>query len=496
MLRMRARVSDVPGVSPAACLNEFVGRKPKFFCTPSQLPGQEQVTNRYSADVSVSAADCEIMPGVRLGVPGQSGAYARTPQLAAAVFGGTHAIPGAGGSTQMNKIVARALALRGGDALLGRNAHQSIVDSVIDQDIEFSFLSGEYDSRFEAHRPLTARQLDAQLRHRGGVGAVLLTDPTYEGRCGDLRAIAEVVHRDPRRLLIVDQAWAAGFPFHRAFPQTALELGADMAVYSIHKLGGSLQPGAVLAWKDTRIPTRLIDTAVGMEMSTSQDYVVHASVDATLSHMAVNGAAAFERSMELAHDMRSRLRRERPHLSILGDDEDGYVDPIRTTIDVSASGMSGYEVASKLSRRLLIVEKAQLRTITVIQTLQLEDTDADQLVDALRDLVPAVPMPETIQSLVADPFGALESECVENPRAALLAGHRHGRSMPLEAAIGLVSCERANAYPPGIPMLVPGYRVTPGAVKYLRAVERADGHISKPRRWNGSVIAMRPTRRD
>ena len=51
------------------------------------------------------------------------------------------------------------------------------------------------------------------------------------------------------------------------------------------------------------------------------------------------------------------------------------------------------------------------------------------------------------------------------PREAFLG---EAEAVPVDEAVGRVSCEAIAGYPPGIPALLPGERITAEVVDYLR----------------------------
>jgi lysine decarboxylase len=69
---------------------------------------------------------------------------------------------------------------------------------------------------------------------------------------------------------------------------------------------------------------------------------------------------------------------------------------------------------------------------------------------------------------------AAEAETAATPRDAFLgAGHQ----VPVEEAIGRISCEGIAGYPPGVPALLPGERVTADVVEYLRELTAAGARL-------------------
>jgi arginine decarboxylase len=67
---------------------------------------------------------------------------------------------------------------------------------------------------------------------------------------------------------------------------------------------------------------------------------------------------------------------------------------------------------------------------------------------------------------VVKPTSALSvGSAVVSPRDAFLGDAQH---VPVLDAIGRVSCEAIAGYPPGIPALLPGDRITAEVIDYLR----------------------------
>jgi len=70
--------------------------------------------------------------------------------------------------------------------------------------------------------------------------------------------------------------------------------------------------------------------------------------------------------------------------------------------------------------------------------------------------------------------GALNNEMVVAPRDAFLGV---SEVVALDDAIGRISCESIAGYPPGIPALLPGERITPDAATYLRELVESGARL-------------------
>jgi len=243
--------------------------------TPSIAPHVVEAMDKIARhECSVSAAGLTLRDGSCLGTfNGDSGTFAASRALAAELYGADTAYVLTGGSTSGNHIVSKLLAARGSRVLVVADAHHSTVLALTADEVDSLRLEVDYDRTFEAALAPTAARIAGALRLFPGVDAVWITSPSYEGEVADVAAIADVVHAYDA-MLIVDAAWGAHFPFHPELPATPCALGADVAVTSLHKLGGGPQSTAVLAYRADRIAASEIDDARTTVITTSPSMVL------------------------------------------------------------------------------------------------------------------------------------------------------------------------------------------------------------------------------
>jgi arginine/lysine/ornithine decarboxylase len=72
------------------------------------------------------------------------------------------------------------------------------------------------------------------------------------------------------------------------------------------------------------------------------------------------------------------------------------------------------------------------------------------------------------------PPAAFEQETAVTPREAFLG---RGETVAVERAVGRISAESIAGYPPGIPALLPGERITAEVIGYLREITRAGARL-------------------
>lgn len=412
--------------------------------------------------------------------------YEQAEQLAADAYGAERCWFLSNGATQGNHALCLALASLGRRAIVQRNSHASLVDGLVLSGGVPVFVAPAYDEELGmAHGVEPARLADAiehaQADGGGPLTAVFLVSPSYYGMAADIAGCAEVAHAAGVPL-VVDCAWGAHFGFHAALPHSPLELGADAMIASTHKIVGSLtQSAMLLVARDSRIDSDAVARAVRLVRSTSPSALLLGSLDAARRQLAVHGEALLDRTLRAVAATRAAIDAI-PGCRVVGEQLVGNPgvagwDPLRVVIDVRGTGHSGYRVASALRASYDIYPELATHA-TVVLVLGLA-----QPLDALERF--AHDLWATVQRLAADgthqvgpvlvpPPVEATSAPVIPPREAFLGV---SEAVPVDAAIGRVSTEAIAGYPPGIPTLLPGERVTAEVVAYLRALVAAGARL-------------------
>ena len=265
---------------------------------------------------------------------------------------------------------------------------------------------------------------------------------------------------------MASRSWGAHLAFCDALPQHALAAGADLVISSTHKHAGSLTQSAMLHFgAGGRLDEAAVDRALRLVTSTSPSSLLLASLDAARRHAALHGSDLLCQAVaELAV-----LREEIRHVSgldvlderVVGAFGVAAIDPLRVCIDVRATGLSGYEVARRM-RSDGDVHVELCGEHIVVAVFGLGERVAEQgavLVEALaRACAGAIPAARARTRALAPvrlapPWG----EVALSPRAAFLAAPQR---VPILEAEGRIAAECLAAYPPGIPNVLPGERLT------------------------------------
>ncbi|MCA1657350.1 MAG: amino acid decarboxylase, partial [Actinobacteria bacterium] len=405
--------------------------------------------------------------------------YERAEQLAAEANGAQRTWFLTNGATQGNHALALALAPLGAPVVVQRNSHASLVDGLVLSGGHPGFVAPAYDDQLGMAHGVTAEALEKELAGApDGVRAAFIVSPTYYGMVADVAGCAEVAHAAGVPL-VVDQAWGPHFGFHPELPRPALALGADAMLTSTHKIVGSLTQSAMLHVAPTgRIDVDALGRAVRLVRSTSPSSLLLASLDAARRQLAIHGEALLHETMAAVTRTREKLA-SIAGLEIVGPDFIGRPgvadwDPLRIVLDVRATGRSGYEVAEALREGYdLQPELATHATVVFIAGLAESPVALERLAGDVEETVKRIAVDGAVPALVRPP-AALRNEMIVSPRDAFL-----GRSerVGVDDSVGRVSCESIAGYPPGIPALLPGERITQETIAYLRELAASGARL-------------------
>jgi lysine decarboxylase len=407
--------------------------------------------------------------------------YERAEQLAAEAYGAARTWFLTNGATQGNHALALALAPLGTTVVVQRNAHASLVDGLVLSGGRPHFVAPAYDEEIGMAHGVTPEALAAALAQADDAKAAFIVSPTYYGMVADVAACAQVAH-DAGVALVVDQSWGPHFGFHPDLPDGALQHGADAVVTSTHKIVGSLTQSAMLHVSDSgRVDPERVARVLRLLRSTSPSSLLMASLDAARRQLAVHGEALLHETLAGSRRLREKLD-SIPCLRTIGADQVGRPgvadwDPLRVVVDVRETGRTGYEVADALRQSYDVqVELATQATFVLVLGMYQPDTDLVRVGGDIEETVKriAMPFPPTPTEAIQRPLSTLQYDVAVPPRDAFLGD---SEVVAVDAAVGRISCESIAGYPPGIPALLPGERITAELVAYLRELRAAGARL-------------------
>jgi arginine decarboxylase len=460
-------------------LLEYAERDPARLHVPGHKggPGADPGLGRAIGECALSLDIPALTHGIDVGpVPTP---FELAQELAAEAWGATRAWFLVNGASQGNLSAGLALAHYGNEIVVQRNAHSSAIDALVLSGLRPTFAAAEVDPELGIAHCLSPQTLDDALARTPGAVAAWIVSPTYFGAVADVAALAGVAH-ERGVPLIVDEAWGAHLAFHEQLPAHALSLGADLVISSTHKIVGSLTQSAMLhLGAGGRIGADAVDRAVTLTESTSPSALLTASLDGARRQAAVHGRELLDETMRGLVQTRAQIR-EIEGLDVLDERLCGRsgvfaYDPLRVAIDVRGIAANGYEMAPLLRELgdINLELYAQNVIVAVFGMGERAMPEAARLVQALRDAVERVgldPTGESASFAAPPPWG----ELAMTPREAFLGKQE---VVPAEQAAGRIAAESLATYPPGIPNVLPGERLTAETLAYIRSTLEQGGSV-------------------
>jgi arginine decarboxylase len=342
----------------------------------------------------------------------------------------------------------------GDTILLARNAHGSVLQALVATGAIPRYLPVAETAGFPLN--VTVEAVKAGFKQYPEAKALLITSPSYFGVTADLAAIAEVVHQ-ARALLLVDEAHGAHLDFSAALPASAGEY-CDLRVQSWHKTLGALTPGAVLHWQGGDVDEERLQTALQGAQTSSPPYPLLLSLDLVRQRMALEGKTLIGEMVQQALLVRQAVEAYFPLLTPSQVQSLGFgLDITRVTMLTAQIGVCGLEAGQQLGQLGIDLELIQPDCLLAIVGPGYQTQWTEKLADSLARL----------QLKTADrqlPKLPPVPELVLTPREAV---YRQSVLIPYQAAAGKVAAAMVVCYPPGIPLCLPGERITPALVAYL-----------------------------
>lgn len=379
----------------------------------------------------------------------------------------------------------------GGTILMSRNCHKSAFHGVFLNRLKTEYVYPQLVPDFGVQGGLSAKKIQALLKNHPDIQAVFIVSPTYDGVVSDIKAIAEVVHKF-QKPLIVDEAHGAHFPFGKAsgFPVSALELGADLVIQSLHKTLPSFTQTAIVHGKRGFVDLAKLERYLQMYQTSSPSYIMMAGIENCIRYMVEEGQREMKDFSKRLHEARCRLQKMKC-LRILGEEIKGKQDVFdldisKIIISTRGTGMSGNELGERLRNHYhLEMEMCGFDYVTAITTFADTDEGLSRLCNGLLEI------DEELYEMNGIEDGKQTVMCGEHLKSyegmdlvmrlnkkpesrfsmyEAMDAPRH--RVNIRKAQGKVSAEFIYVYPPGIPIVTPGEVMDKGIIELIEAYKR------------------------
>lgn len=390
---------------------------------------------------------------------------------------------------------------RGDKILVARNCHKAVYHAIEIRGLRPIYVYPEIDEEYGISVGITAKQVEEAIKqHEEYVQSsglkysvneyfdrprgMILTSPTYEGVTSEIKEIAELLHAKDK-FLIVDEAHGAHFGFHEAFPESAVTLGADVVIQSLHKTLPSMTQTALLHWCSDRIPSDKIHKYLDIFQTSSPSYVFMAHMDECIGLLEKKGTKLFGQFADRLENFYKRCE-DLKHIKVRRNSDPGKI----VILADCCTGRKLYDILR--TRFHLQFEMCAGNYVLGIMTICDTKDGYERLLDALfclDDEFDGLSVDKTED----DKKMTLTSLLKVRPEMLFRPGETDGRdfeAVSLSKAVGRMSGEYLYLYPPGIPFIVPGEIFSEEAVNGLKALQKMGYELQGMSDMSGKTVKV------
>ena len=397
-------------------------------------------------------------------------------ELAAEAFGAAHAFFMVNGTTSAVQSMILSVCKRGEKIILPRNVHRSVINALIICGAIPVYINPQTDEQLGISLGMSLGDVKKTIEENIDAKAVFINNPTYYGICSNIKEITKLAH-EHNMVVLVDEAHGTHFYFGKNMPLNAMAAGADMASISMHKSGGSLTQSSFLVI-GPRISEGYVRQIINLTQTTSGSYLLLSSLDLSRKNLYVNGVEIFSKVNSLTEYARTEINVIGDYFAYSNDIVNGDTiydfDQTKLSINTFETGLAGLEVYDLLRDEYGIqIEFGDLGNILAYISVGDRQRDIERLISALAEIR---------RLYKRDKSGMLKMEylsplVVTTPNEAFYA---QSQSVLIEKTVGYICAECVMCYPPGIPILAPGERITKDILDYIKYIKEKGGSLTGP----------------
>lgn len=384
-------------------------------------------------------------------------------ELAAEAFGAEHAFLMVGGTTSAVQSMILTVCKTGDKIILPRNVHRSAINALVLCGAIPVYVDMKVEEKIGIALGLETEALKNTIKQHPEAVAVLVNNPTYYGICSDMKEIVEIAHKAGMKVL-VDEAHGTHLSFVEELPISGIAAGADMSAISMHKSGGSLTQSSILL-TGNNMNAEHVRQMINLTQTTSASYLLLSSLDISRRNLALRGEDSFRKVAKMAEYARNEINAIGGYYAygkeLINGSSVYDFDVTKLSVYTQGIGLTGIEVYDLLRDEYDIqIEFGDIGNILAYISIGDRLQDIERLVGALADIKRLYQKDGS--DLIQGEY--IQPELVLSPKEAF---YKERQSLSLMDAVDRVCGEFVMCYPPGIPILAPGEKITQEIVDYI-----------------------------
>ncbi|MCE5220835.1 MAG: aminotransferase class I/II-fold pyridoxal phosphate-dependent enzyme [Clostridium sp.] len=384
-------------------------------------------------------------------------------ELAAGAFGSKYAFLMVNGTSSSVQAMVMSVCKKGEKIIMPRNVHRSAINALVISGAVPIYINPGVNKKLGIPLGMSVEDVKKAIKENPDAKAVLVNNPTYYGICSNLKEITKLAH-EYGMYVLVDEAHGTHFYFGENMPISAVEAGADMAAVSMHKTGGSLTQSSFLLL-NCDLHVGYVRQIINLTQTTSGSYLLMSSLDLARRDLVLHGSEIFKKVTQIAEYARSEINKIGGYYAFskeLIDNDAVYdFDVTKLSIFTREIGLAGIEVYDLLRDEYGIqIEFGDIGNILAIISVGDRNLAIERLISSLSEI-------KRLHS--KDGAGMFDHEYI-NPEVVLTpqeAFYSSKISVPMNESDKKICSEFVMCYPPGIPILAPGERITKEILDYI-----------------------------
>lgn len=386
-----------------------------------------------------------------------SGVIKEAEKLAAELFEADYAYFLVNGSTSGIQNMMMAVLKPNDKIILPRNIHKSAINGLVLTGAIPVFIQPEIEPTLGFAVGNSVKDTIDTINKNPDAKVILLLNPTYYGFTNDIKSIIDYAHQKGL-IVLVDESHGTHFTFDNRFGTPSIKAGADITTISVHKTGGSFTQSSIMLLNKGLVNDKELRSSINVLQTSSASYLLMASLDmarfnlATNPHLIKNVYTLSKEATKKINNIPG-LKAMENHMTL--HKEEFQHDVSKLIIDVHKLGLTGHE-AYEILRTQYNIQCEVGETNIVLAIISIGDTpeSINKLIHALND------MASNYSHVKPNPFirrSFFKPTLVLSPREAFF---KETEYVPITKAVGKIAGDQIMIYPPGIPLLIPGERIT------------------------------------
>lgn len=424
---------------------------------PFHMPGHKRRLGGFMNPIETDITEIEGFDNLHHA----EGILKEAQERAAAVYGSENTYFLVNGSTAGILGAVSACTSIGGKILMARNCHKAVYHSVLIRELDAVYIYPQQEQEIGLNCGLSPEKIREMLITAPDIQAVIITSPSYDGVVSDVEKIADICHTY-QKPLIVDEAHGAHFGFHPYFPNNSIGKGADIVIHSLHKTLPAFTQTGLIHLNGSLVDRAVLERYLGIYQTSSPSYLLMAGVDQCIRMLEESGDRLFGEFVENLEQFRRKTGKLQMvglagKEELAGEKDVADLDLSKLILYIKNGSMSGNELYEELLQRYhLQLEMAAGDYALALTSIGDTREGFDRLYQALEEIDRRLLAKDPVQ-LEKRSYAGIDNQ-TEMPICR--AVERKMERILLENATGRIAGEFVYLYPPGIPLIVPGEKIS------------------------------------